>query len=269
MPFDIVTIIPDAEKVENLAAEIQNGVSRESSRIIAIRNVLGFGGSRLSAYEYTNLIKQIGRIWTTQDELAAESRYQLVNFPEIIELSHDGLLGSRQLPPHSDLSHHPSRPYPYRSLYPVVLPTDGSGTTTWYSMYRIIDLIPKSRLNVLRTMIAWHRPAYGTGWEGRWNRLIELDPITGLEWLAWDKLFVTRLADIHTREILEQEYQEEIQAELNEYMDALMTSPGYQYTHHWAPNDLVVWSNRGLVHTRTQIGSGQSRKMWRITFDLV
>jgi len=115
----------NAKNEYDIAETIKIGL--RSREVVVIRNVTGLDKSGgISAYEFANLMKQVGRVWTTQDELAAEMKFQLPGHPEIIEIAHDGLLGSRDLPLHSDASHHPARPYPARALRPTCLPEDSA-----------------------------------------------------------------------------------------------------------------------------------------------
>ena len=260
----------DAMETLDIAGAIRNGL--RDNELIAVRNLWGLKGA-LSPYEYTNLMTQVGRLWTTDDELAAESKFQLPNYPGIIELSDDGLLGDKKLPPHSDASHHPARPYPCRSLLPTVLPPDGSGQTTWYSMYDVAEMMDGFLSMGPRydQVVCWHQAAYGTGWPGRWAPLVEVDPWSGRRYISYSKLFVRhhsrRIKDCNGYDQLVPLGDDEIvnlQREIEACVDISRS-----YTHNWSLGDLLVWNNSGTAHSRTAIGSGHSRRMWRITFDLV
>lgn len=243
----------------------------ETSSLILVENLKGAMNGRLSSYEYTNLLGQIGRVWSTNDELAAEKRHQLPYYPEIITLAHNGLLGSGSLPLHSDGSHHPSRPWPGRALLPVRLPDDDSAKTQFFQLNAhigikwIADFLGEE-VNP-RRVFCYHRPAYGTGWAGRWNRLIELHPRTGVEFTAFDEPFIHRIryADWRTDEQVELGPDD-----LHRFKTGLAESireNAPQYEHTWKSDHLLIWDNRGLVHSRTKMTPGQTRELWRITFD--
>jgi hypothetical protein len=258
-------LVLDASVSTNLAGDIKKAF--ETKSLIVVRNLTGAMGGRLSAYEYTNLIKEIGRVWSTADELAAESRFQLKDYPEIIKITHDGLLGNKLLPIHSDGSHHPSRPWPGRALLPVILPKDSATVTKFYDLYSVVDEVSEwfedneyvSDPNDIR---CWHQPAYGTGWAGRWNRLFEIHPRTGQTFVAFDETFIRRIV-CKTNEWTP----EEVASEKVEVAD-IIRNQAQSYEHQWLPTDLLLWDNRGLAHSRTAISSGEQREMWRITFDM-
>ncbi len=258
-------ILLDASLERDLASIVHKEI--RNSDIVVIRNMFGIGGNLLSAYEYQNFMSMIGRMWTTDDELKAETKFQLPGYPAIIELTHDGLLGSKALPLHSDASHHPARPYPSRSLYPVELPDDESATTSWYSMTEALNTMGGPFQQKYRDVVCWHEPAYGTGWAGRWAKLIELDPWSGTEYLAFDEIFIKRFNRLvqtpwgkQERTLMDSEEVED----LKKLIRGCIMAP---YVHVWKPGDLVIWNNRGTVHSRTQVTPGKARRMWRITFD--
>ncbi len=254
----------DASLTSDLVGGIKWALGMGS--LVVVRNLKGAMGIRLSAYEFTNLMNQIGRVWTTNDELLAESRFQLKDFPEIIRLQHDGLLGSKKLPLHSDGSHHPARPWPARALLPRKLPTDGSAVTTFYDTYEAVSEVRDwFEDDEARDILCWHQPAYGTGWAGRWNRLIELHPRTGREFVAFDETFIRRIKLASSGYEWDEERLKSTKVELA----LILRVNAPRYDHHWEPNDLVIWDNRGLVHSRTAVTEGEAREMWRITFDLL
>ena len=38
----------------------------------------------------------------------------------------------------------------------------------------------------------------------------------------------------------------------------------FAYRHHWRPGDLLVWDNRGLLHTATDYDTERHRRLiWR------
>lgn len=248
----------------DLATEINQGLKRND--LVVVRNVKSINGSLLSASEYTNLMNQVGRIWTTNDELKAELRFQLPGYPEIIELTHDGLLGAKSLPLHSDASHHPARPYPARALLPVVLPGDESAETSWISTYDTGEPKFAPLRELLPRLVGWHGPAYGTGWPGRWSPLLEVDPWSGRQYVSYDRIFVKKLAWITPSgpEELDQHDYDYVVGEVRVFQDSRPA-----YTHVWKSGDLLIWNNRGTLHSRTAVTPGHSRTMWRITFDLV
>jgi len=132
-------------------------------------------------------------------------------------------------------------------------------------MYECAKNLTEVLRNQYRNVVCWHQPAYGTGWPGRWARLIEVDPWSGQEYVAYDKLFVK---DVHIiiEDTLPIRYRasDEFRVQMENEIDRAMGSP---YVHTWELGDIVVWNNRGTLHSRTSITSGQQRRMWRITFD--
>ena len=51
------------------------------------------------------------------------------------------------------------------------------------------------------------------------------------------------------------------------YLDRLFahaTQPAFQYRHHWRPRDVLIWDNRGTMHTATEYDHALHRRViWR------
>ncbi len=258
----------DLNHTDDLGSRINTAL--KENEIVVIRDIKSITGGSLAPSEYANLMHQVGRVWTTQDELKAESKFQLPGHSEIIELRHDGLLDTKALPKHTDASHHPTRPFPVRALLAREIPQDGTGKTTWYSTYDIADVLgPFKRL--YGDIVCWHQPAYGTGWAGRWNKLIDVDPMSGRQYVAFDDVFVKQwkriTPDSYGIDVLVDIPQNEIDSIKFHIYKAIVGES--IYTHEWAPGDLVLWNNRGTMHSREPSTMGKRRVMWRITLDLV
>lgn len=49
-------------------------------------------------------------------------------------------------------------------------------------------------------------------------------------------------------------------------LHAKATAPGRVYAHKWRPGDIVMWDNRGLIHTASEYDMERYRRLiWRIT----
>ncbi|MFA5489574.1 MAG: TauD/TfdA family dioxygenase [Candidimonas sp.] len=215
-------------------------------------------GVKLTEQEYINFC-HIGHIWTTDDEMKMEQKYQIGQYKELVAISnHHGALGSMELLWHADGSHHPTKPYPIRCLYGAKIPSNTSATT-------FADMgLGLSRLSVewkqkIETLKAIHRPTYNVGWNDIKvvRPFIRNHPVTNEQSLSLDNHFTVEIDGM-----------DPIMGKI--IIDDLVkmaTSCDNTITHQWEPNDIVIFDNNNTVHRRERITHDEERLLWRITMD--
>jgi taurine dioxygenase len=181
-----------------------------------------------------------------------------------------GALGGDEASWHSDFMFFPA-PYEYISLYALELPPSGTHT-------RFVDATAAAK-----TLPAGLRAAV-TGLAGR--AVADLSPASpgsaGIRYLSGrcdgiDPHFERPVLWPHPstgEEVLAVWHQQtdallplpqdDSVALLRELFDHLY-QPAFQYVHHWAAHDLVIWDNRALQHSRPLVGTTEPRTLRRVS----
>jgi taurine dioxygenase len=169
---------------------------------------------------------------------------------------------SRRLLFHSDAMFR-AQPYYALSLYALQTPAGGAPTTFARTS---TDLLPQPLIDRIRPLRGEFLTSYGGGDE-RYRRrdegtdgetaahpLVMGEPYGGTEVATVDELFLAGAdgMDEGTFESLRSEVHSHLYDEAN------------VYTHDWAPNDLVVWSNLAVQHGRPAFDGGGRRVLRRV-----
>lgn len=247
----------------DLKKDLSAGEQTQLRQLVLDHKVLLFRGQELSPTEYIRFCAQVGRIWTTQSEMALEKKFQFEEYPELVRVSsHFGVLGPMELLYHADGSHHPTQPYPLRALYGEKVPANRGGETTWADMEVAYEALTPSQQEEWRGVRALHVPRYATGWENEavYHPLIRVHPVSKRKSLSVDQYFTRSL-----------EGWEDVEASKVEIDRLLHWAVNLQntYTHVWQPFDLVIFDNNNTVHRRTRIDPEEERLLLRITMDFL
>jgi taurine dioxygenase len=180
----------------------------------------------------------------------------------------DGTLGSDRATWHSDFTFFPA-PYEAISLYGIDIPA--SGTQTSYAngilAARTLPVQLRARLEGVqgRAVLSFDSGSLTDGVRYRLGRrddavIHQVRPVlwphrnTGEPVLAvWEQ---------QTDALLPLE-PEESNALLEQLFDHLYR-PEHQYVHEWAPDDLVLWDNHALQHSRPAVGVEEPRSLRRV-----
>lgn len=194
--------------------------------------------------------------------------------PPIVPISNTaegGMLGNRDLFPHSDMSYLPV-PLLGALLYAVEIPDSGGDTSfaNLYQAYEELDAETKAQIEGLK---AWSYNPYTPRFADRGAELgganqkfaasdlpdfphpiVRTHPVTGRR-----SLYIGGLCE----EIVGMEDNEAAKALLNRLLEHV-DQPQFYYTHRWVPGDLVVWDNRCTNHKRTTWDENDSRLLYRV-----
>jgi taurine dioxygenase len=198
------------------------------------------------------------------------TQYALPGYPDIFVISNiveNGKhLGSRYegFGWHTDLSYF-SQPAAYTILYGIEVPEEGADTL-FASLYRAYDEMPEQEKVNLRPLKATY--SYAKLYYQRPNPV----PLTA-EQLARTPDVAHPLVRVHPESGREGLYinrddcigivgmSSEDGGKLISRLFDFVLEPQFQYRHKWRPRDLVVWDNRGLLHTATSYDMDRHRRL--------
>lgn len=168
---------------------------------------------------------------------------------------------------HTDLSYF-AEPTAYTLLYGLETPREG-GDTLFCSTYAAFETLPHTdrvRLQTLRGLHSYRHlhskkrdvapltPEQLARTPDVTHPMIRIHPISGRKSLY---LGGNCLAGLHGVD----------DAEAWTYLDDLFahaTRPEFQYRHRWQPGDVLIWDNRGTMHTATDYDHACHRRViWR------
>ncbi|HEY3737788.1 MAG TPA: TauD/TfdA family dioxygenase [Jatrophihabitans sp.] len=180
----------------------------------------------------------------------------------------DGSLGSIAASWHIDFGFFP-RPYEALSLYGVEIPQAGTVTRFANAVAAAADLPPemKARLDGLqaRQVADVASPEGEAGVRIRIGRLDETYPhhVRPVLWQHWRSGEpILGVWEQQTDAILPLE-PEESSVLILELFDHLY-QPQYIYTHQWQVDDLVIWDNHAVQHSRPDVGTEHARTLRRV-----
>ena len=196
-------------------------------------------------------------------------QFALPGYPDIVVLSNiveDGRpLGNRKegFGWHTDLTYM-AQPAAYTILYGLEVPPEG-GDTLFASLYKAYEALDNAEKKQLRSMQGRH--SYLTLYNSRDNKT----PLTA-EQRARTPDVIHPLVRIHPetgREGMYLNRDDCISVEGSDGMDGLelmsrmfdYTTENFQYRHLWRSRDLLIWDNRGALHTATPYDMERHRRL--------
>lgn len=168
---------------------------------------------------------------------------------------------------HTDLSYF-AEPTAYTLLYGVETPAEG-GDTAFCSTYAAYETLPDTERERLRAMRGLHSYRYMHGKRNDvapltqaqlartpdvTHPLVRTHPMTGRKSLYLGGNCLAGLQGVDDAEAWP----------FLKEMFAHATKPEFQYRHRWQPRDVVIWDNRGTMHTATEYDRERFRRIiWR------
>ena len=234
-------------------------------------SVLRFRGNDLDDDALVSFSSRFGKL----DNAPLGPRGKLFNEsrPEIAVLSNivvDGKpiggLGNSELVWHQDMTYE-ELPPKASLLYGIEVPESG-GNTSFYSLYRAYDAMPKALANRIEGLTCKHdatRTSAGTlraGFEesytnedrpGAVHPLIIRHPATGRKALYLGRrpnAWIVGMSDADSDALLDELW-------------AHVHAHDFTWTQVWQPGDLVVWDNRCTFHRRDKLDPATRRLMHR------
>ena len=241
-----------------LGAEITGAMADATSelkRLLHEKQLLVFRDQRLEADDLERFTRAFG-----EPDPHVLTQFALPGHPDIFVISNivrDGKpIGSRSegFGWHTDLIYF-DRPASYTILYALQVPAEG-GDTPFASLYRAYDALPEAERKRLRGLRARH--SYTWMYDKRpgvepltpeqrartpdvTHPMVRVHPDTGREGLYINRETVAGIDGLGAAE------RDALIARLFDFV----LQPQFCYTHKWRAGDLVIWDNRGLLHTAT------------------
>ena len=169
--------------------------------------------------------------------------------PEILLLRNSGKEKTITEVWHSDVTCE-LRPPSVSILRAVELPEYG-GDTIWANQYLAYDRLSDG----MKRMLAGLRAVHNAFNLEATHPVVRTHPETGRKALFVNGGFTRRFEDMTVAE----------SRPLLEYLVGAASTPDLCYRHQWAPGDVVMWDNRGVMHFAVHDYGDQPRVMHRVT----
>jgi len=228
---------------------------------LATHGVLAFKKQTLPPETYIGLARMFGEI-----EPSTREQYWHPVYPEIYMISNVVENGRPLGNPNDGFAWHTDqyyfeRPTAYTFLYAIETPPEG-GDTQFCSTYELYDALSDelrdaySKLSINASHSKLNAGRLHEGQEEKYpdipQPLVRKHPISGRKFLYFSSKLTSVPAGTMT------------QSELEDLHSKLMkeaTRPERVYSHKWEPGDLVIWDNRGLLHTATGYDKQRHRRI--------
>jgi taurine dioxygenase len=227
---------------------------------LADHGVLVFRKQSLKPNEYIRLTQLFGDL-----EPSTREQFWHPEHPEIYVISNVVENGRLIGNPNDGFAWHTDqyyfeRPTAYTLLYGIEAPPEG-GDTQFCSTYALYDQLPdelKQKYGATKILASHAKLNAGRLHPGQEERypdvaqpLVRKHPITGRKFLY----FSSKLASDPLG--MSQEEFDRLHADLI----GRATQPERVYSHKWQNGDLVIWDNRGLLHTATAYDKKAHRRI--------
>jgi alpha-ketoglutarate-dependent taurine dioxygenase len=254
-PFGVAVHGLNADTLESSAVEIR-GLLREHALIV-------FRHSTLDDAEHVRLVAQVGSVI---DEGGTGVFHGHIRHDPEFQLA-PGLQAamSGELAFHSDLTY-TRVPPEVLTLQAIELPTTG-GATRFANGALALQSLPATMRAAIEGRLARHVHSFTADYEGPRGAkpyagrhfaadqpMVRRNPRTGR-----DVLFVT---DYSTRQIVGMDVDES--TDLLQKIFAHLYGPAHVYVHDWQPDDLLMWENQELQHSRADFDPRQRRILRRV-----
>lgn len=194
--------------------------------------------------------------------------------PPVVPLSNyleGGMLGNRDLFPHSDMSYLPI-PLLGAVLYAVEIPAEG-GDTSFANLYQAYDELDQETRQLVANLKTWSYNPYtprfadrGADLGGSNQKFVDEDPpvfphpiVRTHPETGRKSLYIGGLCE----EIVGLEDEEQAKQLLSRLLTHVDQAHFY-YDHSWRVGDLLVWDNRCTNHKRTAWDQNMRRLMYRV-----
>lgn len=188
--------------------------------------VVAFPQQRLTPDSHAHLARALG---TPVVHPFFETR---VEHPEIVVIDNDRSTTANW---HSDMSYEAEPPS--ISIASMVLAPSTGGATLWTSQYAAYSLLPESTKQKVDGLQAVHTTADGDRFAI--HPVVLQHPITGRSYLTVSRHFTRSIVGM----------QEGPSDELLETLFSACEAPNHQLSYLWASGDVVIWDNRGTLHS--------------------
>jgi taurine dioxygenase len=251
---------PGAEIVGMNLADADQACVEWIKRQLAEHGVLAFRDQELTPPQYIRLTKLFGEL-----EPSTREQYWHPEHPDIYVISNVVENGRPIGNPNDGFAWHTDqyyfeRPTAYTFLYGIETPPEG-GDTQFSSTYELYDELPDAlkqkygKTSIVASHSKLNAGRLHPGQEERFpdiaHPLVRKHPITGRKFLYFSSKLASNPLGMT---------QEEFDG-LHAGLIRRATQPERVYSHKWRKGDLVIWDNRGLLHTATAYDKKAHRRI--------
>jgi taurine dioxygenase len=227
---------------------------------LADHGVLAFRNQDLAPEDYIRLATLFGEIEpSTREQYWHPQHSQIYVISNVVENGrpignpNDGFAW------HTD-QYYFERPTAQTFLYAIETPPEGADTQfcSTYELYDELSEADKARYAQMSILASHSKLNAGRLHEGQEEKypdieqpLVRRHPLTGRKFLYFSSKLASRPNGMSAEEF-------------NPWHSALIaraTRPERVYSHKWRPKDLVIWDNRGLLHTATAYDKERYRRI--------
>ena len=254
------TTIPGVEITGLDARSLDSATIEQLKTVLAEHGVAVLREQSLTPAMFAALGRQFGQL-----EPATREQYWHPEQPEVYVISNVVVDGKLIGNPTDTLSWHTdqyylARPTAYTLLYGIETPAIGADTM-FASTRRAFEALPaarQARLSEVRVRASHSKLYAGKLTDEQVHNfpdvvhpLVRVHPVTGAKFLYFANPRGSTVLGMSEEEGL---------ALLRE-MFAITTPSDYVYAHKWQPEDLVIWDNRGMLHTATPFDKERYRRI--------
>jgi len=228
--------------------------------VLAEHGVVVLRDQNPTSAEYVAFAKLFGEL-----EPSTREQYWLPQQPEIYVISNVVENGRLIGNPNDGFAWHTDqyyfeRPTAYTFLLAIEAPPEGADTQfcATYRLYDELSAVERAKLSQIRINASHAKLNAGRLHEGQLEKypdipqpLVRIHPITGRKFLYFSSKLASRPCNMTDEEFLA----------LHGDLIARATRPEHVYSHKWRSRDLVIWDNRGLLHTATAYDKERYRRI--------
>jgi alpha-ketoglutarate-dependent taurine dioxygenase len=250
-----VSVVEDVD-----CASLTNEEKIEIYSLFAERKIVIIKNQHLSNKSLKDFCSIFGQVWDRSREKysgleQSEKKHHEDDFVEIV--SDTGILKTKKIPWHIDLTHFPTQLMPNRILYAVELEGNPSGTK-FLDTVQGLNLIDPIIKQFLSESTALCKAPYTTPWDCYVRRpALSWHPIHDAYGLVADELFTQWIEGLPENTV----YKEWIRMHVIDKMHSDETL----YVHNWELHDLLIYDNWSTLHYRDSFSG--SRKLKRVPCD--
>lgn len=228
--------------------------------VLAEHGVAVLRGQRPRPAEYVAFAKLFGDL-----EPSTREQFWLPQQPEIYVISNVVENGRLIGNPNDGFAWHTDqyyfeRPTAYTFLLAIEAPPEGADTQfcSTYGLYDELSELDRARMSQIRITASHSKLNAGRLHKGQEEKypdlpqpLIRTHPVTGRKFLYFSSKLASKPCDMTEGQFLA----------LHSDLISRATRPERVYSHKWRTNDLVIWDNRGLLHTATAYDKERYRRI--------
>jgi alpha-ketoglutarate-dependent taurine dioxygenase len=182
-----------------------------------------------------------------------------------------------EMPWHTDIPNHATKPFPFRSLWMVKNPNpQQSGRTRWLNIEDGMNYLSGELLEMLPHIKVLQQSWYKPGTDEAVFNFIKTHPITGKHSLRVNhhNNLERGVSDAWIKHVYVDGVEQPDCSLIRRYIDELLKHPELFYEHTWDDYDIALYDNWSFLHSRSELQLGETpdtneRKFYRVNIDHV